>query len=91
LTAKAAGRFRTGVVMVGSLVAEVWRVEMIFAAVQVGWAAWRMAAAPATKEAEALVPIAWTYRMWPRLKQPKLWPLAGRPSVVLVRPLLQAP
>ena len=44
--------------MVESWVAEVCRVLMICVAVQVGWAARRMAAAPATSGAEALVPIA---------------------------------
>ena len=55
---RAAGRFRTGMVMVERWVAEAWRVVIICAAVQVGWAARRMAAAPATSGAEALVPIA---------------------------------
>jgi len=45
-------------VMVERWVAEAWRVVIICAAVQVGWAARRMAAAPATSGAEALVPIA---------------------------------
>ena len=68
---RAAGRFRVGAVMVGRWVAEVWRVVTICAAVHVGWAARRMAAAPATKGAEALVPIAWTYRTWPRVEAAK--------------------
>ena len=36
--------------------------------------------------------MAWTYWVWPRLKQPKLWEGSeGGPSVVLGRPLEQAP
>ena len=59
---------------------------------QSGWAARRRAATPAARGAEALVPMAWTYAVWPRLKQPKLWAESeGRPSTVLGLPELQAP
>ena len=42
------------------------------AAVQSGWAARSNAATPAARGAEALVPMACMYWVWPRLKQPKL-------------------
>ena len=65
---------------------------MMVAASQVGCAARRRAATPAASGAAALVPMAWTYWAWPRLKQPKLWAESvGRPSVVAGLPELQAP
>ena len=51
-------------------VAELRIAETIWSAVQLGWAARRRAATPAARGAEALVPMAWTYWVWPRLKQP---------------------
>jgi hypothetical protein len=66
--------------------------ETTVAALQSGWAARKRAATPAARGAEALVPMACMYWVWPRLKQPKLWEESeGRPSMVLGIPELQAP
>ena len=51
-------------------VAEFRMVETIVSALQSGWAARKRAATPAAKGAEALVPMAWTYEVCPRLKHP---------------------
>ena len=72
--ARAAAALIRGTGRPGAGIAELRMAETTVAALQSGWADRRRAATPAARGAEALVPMACMYWVWPRLKQPRLWP-----------------